>query len=351
MKTTNYRRKQRESSTITALKDAQRIIFAPLTFQAIGTMLELGILQSLDKNPQTIQELIQNLNQKEYTITTLLEVAEATDIVKKQDNKFQLTKTGECFIYDEMTRINFNFIKNCCYLGGSELTQSFLQEKPIGLKQFFVKSDTIYPHLPTMPENFKNSWYEFDNYYSDNCFDIIYKIISEHKPAKIFDIGGNTGKFERICLKNNPNIDITMLDLKENINAIKNSLSGCKFYPTNILDDKQELPEFSGAILMSQFLDCFSKVQIKSILSRIKNSSKPDTKIYILEPFTDSQIFDGAKLALTHTSLYFTCMANGYSKMYTLEEMINIIKISGLTLTNTYQNIGAHDYTLLECTV
>lgn len=351
MKTTKYRRKERTSSTITALKDAQKIIFAPLTFQAIGTMLETGILQSLDKTPKTIQEIMQNLTLTEYTVRTLLEVAEVTDIVEKNEDKFQLTKTGECFLYDEMTKINFNFIKDCCYLGGSELTQSFLQEKPVGLKKFFVDSDTIYPHIPTLPEKFKKSWYEFDHYYSDNCFDIIYNIISAQNPEKIFDIGGNTGKFERVCLKNNPNIDITMLDLEENINAIRNTLTGCKFHPINILDESQKLPEFSGAILMSQFLDCFSKNHIKSILSRIKNSSQAGTKIYILEPFTNNQVFDGAKLALTHTSLYFTCMANGYSKMYTIDEMLDIIKISGLNITNTYQSIGAHDYTLLECTV
>ena len=352
MKTSNYRRKERKNSTITALEDAQKIIFAPFTFQAIGTLLDTGILKSLDKNPQTIQEVMQNLNLSEYMVRTLFEVAEVTNIIERIDNNnFKLTKTGECFLYDDMTKVNFNFIKDCCYLGASELKQSFLDEKPVGLKKFYVDDDTVYPHLPVMPEQFKKSWYEFDHYYSDNCFDIIYEIISKQNPDKIFDIGGNTGKFERVCLKNNPNIDITMIDLEENINVIKNNLSGCKFFPTNILDENKNLPEFSGAILMSQFLDCFSKEHIKSILTRIKNNSEANTKIYILEPFTDNQSFNGAKVALTHTSLYFTCIANGYSKMYTIDEMVELINISGLVLTNTYQHIGAHDYTLLECTI
>lgn len=352
MKTTNYRRKTRGKSAVEALSDAQKIIFAPLTFQAIGTLIETGILQTLAKTPHTVQEVMNELNLNEYTVRTLFEVAEATDILEKtEDNNYTLTKTGECFLYDDMTKVNFNFIKDCCYLGASEMTQSFLQEKPIGLKKFFVDSDTIYPNLPILPKQFMKSWYEFDHYYSDNCFDIIYDIITSQNPEKIFDIGGNTGKFERVCLKNNPNIDITMLDLEENINLVKNELHGCKFYPTDILDESLELPEFQGAILMSQFLDCFSKKHILSILTRLKNNSKQGTKIYILEPFTDNQNFDGAKLALTHTSLYFTCMANGYSKMYTQEEMIELINQSGLTLTNTYNNIGAHDYTLLECRV
>lgn len=352
MKTTNYRRKERKNSTINALNDAQKLIFAPLTFQAISALLELKILESINDSPQTVNEIIGRLHLNEYIVRTLLDVAEVTGIVEKDsNNKFKPTKTGECFLYDDMTKVNFNFIKNCCYLGANELTQSFLQEKPMGLKRFYKDSDTIYPELPNFSEEFKKGWYEFDNYYSDNCFDIIYEIISEKNPDKIYDIGGNTGKFEQVCLKNNPNIDITMLDLKENINTVKEILTGVSFYPIDILDEKLDMPEFSGAILMSQFLDCFSKKQIKSILTRIKAASKKDTYVYILEPFTDNQIFDGAKLALTHTSLYFTCMANGYSKMYTMPEMIEMVEDSGLKLNKTYQNIGAFDYTLLECKI
>lgn len=351
MKTINYRRKERNDSTINALNDAQKIIFAPLTFQAISALLELKILESINASPKTVDEIIQELNLNEYIVRTLLEVAEVTNIVEKEDNKFKPTKTGECFLYDDMTKVNFNFIKNCCYLGANELTQSFLQEKPMGLKKFYKDNDTIYPELPNFSEDFKKGWYEFDNFYSDNCFDIIYEIISAKNPVKIFDIGGNTGKFEKVCLNNNPNIDITMLDLEENINSIKGTIQGCKFYSTDILDENRPMPEFSGAILMSQFLDCFSKTQIKSILTRIKESAQKGTYIYILEPFTDNQVFDGAKLALTHTSLYFTCMANGYSKMYTMAEMIELVNNSGLTLTHTYQNIGAFNYTLLECKI
>ncbi len=346
-----YRRKTRKHSTIEALTEAQKIIFAPLTFQAIGTMLDTGLLQSLDKNPNTVKNLMSELNLNEYTVRTLLEVAQSVNIVNSNDEIYSVTQTGKSFLYDKMTIANFNFIKDCCYLGASEMTASFLQEKPMGLKKFFKDSDTIYPHLPNMSKEFQKSWYEFDNYYSDNCFDIIYKIISKNNPVKIFDIGGNTGKFERVCLSNNPDIDITMLDLKENIDVVSKQLNGCKFYPINILDETLHMPEFSGAILMSQFLDCFSKAQIISILKRIKASSEKGTLIYILEPFTDNQIFDGARLSLVHTSLYFTCMANGNSKMYTKQEMLEMVDTAGLKVSNIFTGIGIHDYTLLECRV
>ena len=45
------------------------------------------------------------------------------------------------------------------------------------------------------------------------------------------------------------------------------------------------------------------------------------------------QKFEEAKFCLEMTSLYFTCMANGNSKMYTSNEMISCIEKAGLTIT------------------
>ena len=73
------------------------------------------------------------------------------------------------------------------------------------------------------------------------------------------------------------------------------------------------------------------------------------TKIYILEPFIDRQKYAGAKFSLVHTSLYFTCMANGCSKMYSFKDMSLFIKEAGLKINAVYDALGAHDYTLLEC--
>ena len=44
-----YRRiKRHVSPRIKALADAQKIAFAPLTFQAVNTMLKFGILEFID---------------------------------------------------------------------------------------------------------------------------------------------------------------------------------------------------------------------------------------------------------------------------------------------------------------
>lgn len=344
----NKRNKHKEE-IINALTQAQKIAFAPLSFQAVAAMIDFGILEEIDKSPKTAEELITELKLSEYTVKTLLEVAETLNIVVIRDRKYYPTPLMEALLYDEMTRVNFNFVKDVCYTGASDLKSSFESSSPNGFKKMMPEAETIYPYLAQLPDEMRKSWYEFDHYYSDNCFKIIYKFIENEK--QIFDIGGNTGKFEKVCLKNNPHCNITMIDLPENIEVVRNDkeLENCKFFASDVLDSNSEFPQLSGAVLMSQFLDCFSKEQIEFILKRIKQNSHPNTKIYILEPFIDKQKFEGAKYSLAHTSLYFTCMANGCSKMYTLEEMQSIIEKSGFKITNTFESLGAHDYTLLEC--
>lgn len=48
------------------------------------------------------------------------------------------------------------------------------------------------------------------------------------------------------------------------------------------------------------------------------------------------------------TSLYFTCMANGNSKMYRFEELRDAIEASGFRLKDAHHNLGSNAYSLLE---
>ena len=345
------KRKSDNNSIIDALTNAQKLIFAPMAFQAIATMYELGFFEFLDNKEATEIEIIEALDLNEYIVRTLLQIGLLNNVISKNNNKYSLTKMGKVFLYDDMTKTNFKFIKDVCYLGASELTNSFLEQKPKGLHKFIGNYPTIYPILTSLPKNMKESWYEFDHLYSDNCFEEVFKIITQ-KYNTIFDIGGNTGKFEKLCLKHNKNFNITMLDLKENVEKIKNNpdLLNCKFHPINVLADNPCYPAIeNSAVLMSQFLDCFSKKDIHKILKDIANVMDDKSAIYILEPYTNQQNFKAAEYSLAHISLYFTCMANGVSKMYTLSEMTEIITNSGLCITQSINDIGSYNYTLLEC--
>lgn len=345
-----FKRKKKDS-IIDALTNAQKFVFAPLAFQALSSMLELGIIDFLDKKSATEDEIMSVLNLDEYTVRTLLQIGVINQIIQKENNYFSLTKMGQLFLYDDMTRANFNYVKDVCYLGASELTLSFKEQKPKGLQKFVGNYPKIYTALTELPEKMQHSWYEFDHLYSDNCFEEVFQIINR-KYKTIYDIGGNTGKFEALCLNHDKNFDITMFDLKTNIDKIRNKpeLRNCKFHAINVLDKNPNYPEIkNGAVLMSQFLDCFSKKDIVKILTDIRQYMDESSSLYILEPYTDMQKFEGAEYSLTHTSLYFTCMANGVSKFYSLKEMKKLIEEAGFTINMCHNDIGSYNYTLLEC--
>ena len=116
------------------------------------------------------------------------------------------------------------------------------------------------------------------------------------------------------------------------------------------MDETSVLPPHGDVYLMSQFLDCFSKKQIVSLISRAADAMRNTSRLFVLETFWDCQKFEASAFCLHNTSLYFACMANGNSKMYRSDEMIKLIEEGGLKVLDQTDDIGiAH--TLLECSL
>ena len=70
--------------------------------------------------------------------------------------------------------------------------------------------------------------------------------------------------------------------------------------------------------------------------------------MYVLEPLWDKQRFEAAAYSLQATSLYFTCIANGNSKMYRFEELKHAIEIAGFELKEAHHTVGPNSYSLLR---
>ena len=359
-----YRRERKnKTSKVEVLTEAQKIAFAPMTFQTLAALIDFNILQAVSETPMTREQVMEKCNLPKYTVFTLFDAALCAGILQKDEyGLYSATPLGEAFLFDPMTKANFNFVKDVCYLGAHELKESFEKNAPVGLQKHHINSKTIYEVLPQLPEQMLKSWYEFDHYYSDDCFGEVLKIMFNPRPAKVFDIGGNTGKFERACLAFDCECEVNMIDLPPNIEVArakfeheKADFNRLKFFALDILKHENNLPDMTAQsdspaiVLMSQFLDCFSEEQILHILNKVSERINEHTRVYILEPFIDNQFFAGAAYALSHISLYFTCMANGCSKMYNEADMKDIIRKSNLKVNKAYYNIGKYDYTLLEC--
>jgi hypothetical protein len=283
----------------------------------------------------------------------ILKIAAGTAGDADGSKKLVLGKIGWFLLEDDMTKVNFNFTNDICYKGAYELSESVKRGKPEGLRIFGNKWKTIYEALATLPGKAKKSWFEFDHFYSDRAFSEALPIVFGTKTSKILDIGGNTAKWAVACCRYDPAVKVTILDLPGQTAVAEKNARAAGYSDRidtcsgNILDETTALPENCDAVWMSQFLDCFSLSQVTKILSKIYTAARENTDVYVLEPLWDQQRFEASAYSLQATSLYFTCMANGNSKMYRYGELTQAIEKAGFELKCAHHNLGANSYSLL----
>ncbi len=349
---------KKNTTAIEALHKAQEIAFAPFVFQTAISLRRLGILELVYNKRMsggiTSKDVAKELNIPEYGVDVLLEMAESSDmVIKDKKNRYKITKVGYFINSDEVTRVNLNFTNDVCYQGLSQLDESVLSGKPEGLKNF-GNWDTVYQGLSELPDKAKKSWYEFDHHYSDFAFDNALKIVFKNKPKTIFDIGGNTGRFARSCFEYDSDVKVKILDLPGQVNIALKKLNEEDYsdrisgQATDMLSNDLKIPSGADVIWMSQFLDCFSKEEIIRILTACRKSMSYDSELIIMDLFTDNQRVKSTKFSLNATSLYFTAFANGNSKMYRSEEMIELVENSGLKI-NTINPLKDTYHTVLTC--
>ena len=344
------------NSALEAKFDAQKIAFAPVGFQVAKSLRDLGILERIHHAKSdgiSADDIAADLKLSRYGVGVLLEFGTGIDLVTVTGGRYRLTNTGLCILSDPLTRINMDFIHDVCYRGLFHLQEAVTRQVPAGLK-VFGDWQTIYQGLAALPEKVQKSWFAFDHYYSDMAFPEALPIVLRRRPRRLLDVGGNTAKWAIACVETDPQVTITVLDQPGQLEKARRNIRDkgladridCLEF--DILQADQPFPGGADAIWMSQFLDCFSEEQIVRILALARSGMGPQTDLYILEPFWNRQRFEAARYSLQATSLYFTCMANGNSKMYHSDEMIRCIDRAALTVVEEFDDIGIC-HTLLRC--
>ncbi|MDC5705445.1 class I SAM-dependent methyltransferase [Vibrio europaeus] len=342
-------------NALEAKTEAQKLSFAPIVFQTARTLRDLGVLSALDKAGEkglNAIEIAQQTQVSEYGVKVLLDMAISANIVLWEKPNYCLANLGFFILHDGMTNANMDFTADVCYAAMMHLTESIVEGKPAGLKEL-GDWETIYQGLSTLPEQAKESWFKFDHFYSDRSFPVLLEEVFKSQPKTLVDIGGNTGKWAMQCCNYNQDVEITIVDLPQQLEmAMKNAkdqgfASRVHPHPANMLDKQQVLPESADVWWMSQFLDCFSPMEILNILKKVKGQLREGDSIYILELFWDAQKYDAASFSLNATSLYFTCLANGNSRFYRSDDFLEIIEAAGLAVEERTDNIGL-GHTLLK---
>jgi len=340
-------------SALDAQRMAEFIAWGPVVFQVSRLMLKWGILDMLRDAGKglTREEICQKTELSEYAVKCLTEASLCigTILVDTDTDRYTLSKTGWFLLNNPSTRVNIGFNHDVNYEGWFHLEESLKNGRPEGLKHF-GPWPTVYEGLSSLPPQVQKSWFGFDHFYSDTAFPEALKIIfDEHHVRSLYDVGGNTGKWALQCVGYNPEVEVTILDLPQQIDMMQANVKGkagaerISGHAINLLDGQAHFPMREGgldAIWMSQFLDCFSMEQIVSILERAKEAMTSDTRIYIMETLWDRQQFETAAFCLTMTSLYFTAIANGNSKMYDTEDMEACIREAGLEIEQIHDHLG-----------
>ena len=348
-------------------REAQRlaefISWGPVVFQVSRIMAKWGILDLIrdSKNGLTRQEICEKTGVSDYSIKCLLEASLSIGLILVDVNtdRYSLSKTGWFLINDPVTRVNIDFNHDVNYVGWFHLEDALKEGKPVGLKHF-GDWPTVYEGLSSLPPHVQKSWFGFDHFYSDSSFPEALRIIfDEHHVKSLYDVGGNTGKWALQCVSYDKDVKVTILDLPQQIAMMHENVKGqdgsdrIGGYGINLLDKDTSFPipeDNLDAIWMSQFLDCFSMEQIVGILSRAKKAMTPRTRVYIMETLWDRQKYEPAALCLTMTSLYFTAIANGNSKMYNTEDMQSCIEKAGLSIEEIHDHLGL-GHSIIVCKI
>ena len=155
-------------------------------------------------------------------------------------------------------------------------------------------------------------------------------------------------------MEHDPAVEVTIVDLPEQARLTSERLrSGphakrIRVVALDLLDPKAALPQGADAVWMSQLLDCFSEQQAASVLRLAADAMHADASLFVMETLCDRQKFDAATYSVNATSLYFTCIANGVSRMFRSEDLLRLVHEAGLTVTAEHDHIG-RGHTLLHC--
>lgn len=340
--------------------EAQRLAFAPLVFQAMRVARDCGVFEAMYRAGERGVEpesLSAEIGMTKYAVSLLLEASYVAGFAAYTEPKFVITKAGVFWLKEAATRINTDFTHHVCYKGFFQFEESLREGLPVGLRALGPWK-TLYEGLTSFTAIERDSWLAFDHFYSDEVFEICLPKVFEKPVGSLLDVGANTGKFTKRCLEHDQNVLVTMVDLPQQMALARENLASlpasarsraheCAF---DLLANGAPLAP-AGSIdvaWMSQFLDCFSEDQIVAILERVRETLKPDGRVFILELLWNRQRHESARYCVVATSLYFACIANGNSRMYHSEELRRLIGRAGLKVVGENHEIGLC-HSLLTC--
>lgn len=343
-------------TALEALDAAQRLAFGPLAFHATMALRDRGLLAALsmaEPHGASLRHVAEQSGLSIYATRVLLEAGLGMRLLWRRDGLYHLGRLGRFVLDDEMTRVNFDFMRDVCLQASTQLDASLIEGRPVGLASLGPWS-SLYEGLSSLAEPARSSWFAFDHFYSDQAFPAVCERLASEPPRSLLDVGCNTGRFARTYLHRLPAARIGLVDLPIQMRVAREGMRSAGLldrvdtFELDLLDPHSALPAGYDLVWMSQLLDCFAEAQIVAILQKVAAALEPGGSLWILELFWDRQRFEAAAFCLQQTSLYFSCVANGNSQMYDSTVFLPLVERAGFEVVASTDGIGGF-HTLLEC--
>jgi SAM-dependent methyltransferase len=321
------------------------VAFAPLTFQAARVARDNGLFGALQKAGEKgldAAAAARAAGIPAYAARVLLEACLSIDLVELKKGRYRLSAAGFLVLTDEVARVNMDFVNDVCYQGAFHLDSALAHGSPDGLKVFGPWS-TIYAGLTQLPPKVLDSWLKFDHNYSSAAFPAALPLVFDRPVGRLLDVGGNTGKWALQCAALDAHVRIAILDHPAQLalaaeNARQAGVADrVAFTPMDLLDHGKPFPTGFDVVWMSQFLDCFGEADIVQLLKRGRQALAPGGRLFVMETYWDRQPHPAARDAVIGTSLYFTCMANGNSRMYHSDDLRKAVAAAGMKVVRDVQ--------------
>lgn len=347
-------------SALDAQRAAHQIAFAPVVFQVSRLMIKYGIFGMLEKAGRqelpgmTVEEVASAAGISVYGAKVLLESSLTAGTVFYDSGRFTISKIGWFLLNDPMVKADIDFNHDVNYKGLFHLDEAIRTGRPAGLREL-GGWPTLYEGLSSLEPEVQKSWFGFDHFYSDNSFEEALGHVLDGGTSSILDIGGNTGRFALKCVAENPDVEVTVMDLPQQIAMLEKNVAGkpgadrIHTFTGDLLKEDTAVPGGFDVVWMSQFLDCFSEEQVTSILKRVAAGLTSGSRVFIMETLWDRQAYDTASFDLAQTSVYFTAMANGNSKMFFSEDLFRMIEQAGMSISDIHGGLG-YGHSLIQCT-
>jgi len=337
------------------MMEAQKIAFGPVAFQVARVARRLGIFEKLSEErcaPRSIASLATATGLSDYALEVLLRAAAAAGLVHCSGELYNLTAVGRLIQADPLTQVNMDFIHDICFKPLFRLEESITAGQPSGLGELGDWA-TIYEGLSHLPPGPQQSWLAYDHLYSDSAFPSAQAIVYASGFKALLDVGGNTGRWLRLCVKRDAQRRYGLFDLPSQISLARQNLAELPqaaqvvYHEGNILDRDCPLPEGYDVLWMSQFLDCFGPADVVAILGKAYKALAPGGRLFVLEVFCDNQDNEVADFVVNMSSPYFTCVANGKSGFHALKAFREFVDASGFSIAHVYEGLGL-GHTLLD---